>query len=119
MGKKAAIKIIEGTDNVFADLGLPDAGGLRIKAELTRQIYHRIAKLGLTQTQAAVRLGLKQPDVSNLMRGRFTGFSLDRLIALLTHLDTDVEIVLHARTRKKGRATQGIVRIMGGAPRIN
>jgi predicted XRE-type DNA-binding protein len=83
-----------GSGNVFADLGMPDAEGELVKAQLTFQIAKRIKELDLTQTAAAVRLGISQPDVSRLMRRRSTGFSTDRLLALLTALDIEVDIVL-------------------------
>lgn len=110
MSRKAAISVTEGSGNVFADIGLEDAEDLRLKAELTRQLYHRIKALGLTQVQAAKRLGLKQPDVSRLMNGRFTGFSTDRLIALLNALKVDVDIILRPRVDRLKRP--GTVRIM-------
>ena len=83
-----------GSGNVFADLGLPDADALLVKAQLTYQIAKRIKTLALTQNEASQRLGLSQPDVSRLMKGRATGFSTDRLLALLNALDFDVDIVL-------------------------
>lgn len=86
--------IIQGTGNVFADLGMPDATAEFVKAQLTFQIAKRITALSLTQTEAAARLGLSQPDVSRLMKRRPTGFSTDRLLTLLTALDIDVDIVL-------------------------
>lgn len=86
--------ITEGSGNVFADLGLPDAAAEIVKAQLTFQVAKRIKTLGLTQAAAATRLGLSQPDVSRLMKSRPTGFSTDRLLALLTALDIDVDIVL-------------------------
>ena len=86
--------IVEGSGNVFADLGMPDAANELVKAQLTFQIAKRIKALGLTQTAAAARLGISQPDVSRLMKRRPTGFSTDRLLALLTALDIDVDIVL-------------------------
>jgi predicted XRE-type DNA-binding protein len=86
--------IFEGVGNVFDDLGMPDAAGELVKAQLTFQIAKRIKALGLTQTAAAARLGISQPDVSRLMKRRPTGFSTDRLLALLTALDIDVDIVL-------------------------
>jgi len=101
--------VSEGSGNVFADLGLAGAVDLRFKAELARQICNRIRKLGLTQTQTAARLGLKQPDVSKLMSGRHTGFSADRLIALLSKLQVDVDIVL--RPRLKFAGPRGIIRV--------
>lgn len=97
--------IIEGSGNVFDDLRLPDAAAELVKAQLTFQIAKRIKTLGLTQTSAAARLKISQPDVSRLMKRRPTGFSTDRLLAPLTALDIDVDIVLRptstpARTAK-------------------
>ncbi len=100
------IAVTESSGNIFADLGLPDANELPMKAELTRQLYNRIKSLGLTQVEAAGRLGLEQPDVSKLMQGRFTGFSADRLISLLNALYIDVEIVLRPM-RTDGRCQRG------------
>lgn len=104
-----------GSGNVFADLGFKNAATLQVKADLTRQIFIRLKKLKLTQSLAAKRLGIKQPDVSKLMAGQFTGFSIDRLLGLLTKLDTDISIVLHARAKKKSRATHGTVRVTSQA----
>ena len=103
------ISVIEGSSNVFADLGLADAEDLRLKAELARQIGHRIRQLGLTQAQTATRLGLKQPDVSRLLSGRHTGFSADRLLALLSRLQVDVDIVLRPRLKFAGAC--GTIRV--------
>lgn len=86
--------VTAGTDNVFADLGLPDAAGELVKAQLTRQLTKQIKALCLTQTAAAERLGVSQPDVSRLMKSRPTGFSTDRLLAMLNALDLDIDIVL-------------------------
>ena len=92
MSKKPVVT--PGSGNVFEDIGLPDAAGALFKAELTYQISRRIKALGLTQSQAGVRLGLSQPDVSRLMKGRRSGFSTDRLLALVIALDLDVDIVV-------------------------
>ena len=89
-----------GSGNVFADIGLPDAEGELFKAELIYQIAKQIKALALTQIQAGARLGLSQPDVSRLIKGRRSGFSTDRLLALLTALDLDVDIVV--RSAKTG-----------------
>lgn len=101
MSKKA--RIVQGSGNVFADVGLPEAAAELVKAQLTFQIAKRITSLGLTQTAAAARLGISQPDVSRLMQRRPTGFSTDRLLALLTALDVNVDIVLRpASTNARG-----------------
>jgi predicted XRE-type DNA-binding protein len=102
--------VIEGSVNVFADLDLPDAANLQLKAELVRQIGNRIKLLGLSQAEAGKRLGLKQPDVSKLVNGRHTGFSADRLLALLNSLAVDVEIVL--RPQLKAKMHPGRIRVM-------
>jgi predicted XRE-type DNA-binding protein len=92
--KRKSTGVTPSSGNVFADLGLPDAAAELIKAQLTYQLAKHIKALGLTQTLAAQRLGVSQPDVSRLMRNRSTGFSTDRLLAMLTALDLDVDIVL-------------------------
>ena len=69
----------------------------------------RIKTLGLIQVQAAARLGLKQPDVSNLVNGRHTGFSADRLMAILNALEIDVDIVLRPTSKATGR--RGSIRV--------
>ena len=83
------IPVTRGRGNVFTDLGFDEveAEELQVKAELTRQISNRMKALGLTQRQAGTRLGIGQPDVSKLMNSRYTGFSTDRLLALLNTLD--------------------------------
>ena len=105
------IKVTRGSGNVFADLGFEDAEELQVKAALTRQIANRIKAFGHTQIQAGTRLGISQPDVSKLMRLRYTGYSVDRLIAFLNALEIDVEIVIRPR-RLHGRRRPGRVRIL-------
>lgn len=109
-------RVTRGSGNVFADLGFTqsEATELQVKAELTRQIYKRIKALALTQIQAAQRLRISQPDVSKLMNARFTGYSTDRLIALLNALEVDVDIVV--RPRKPDRHhKRGVVRVRQAA----
>ena len=113
MKKQSAIPVSESSGNVFTDLGLPNAAELSLKAELTRQLYHRIQDLGLNQVQAAKRLGLSQADVSRLLHGRHTGFSGDRLLGLLNSLAVDVEIILRPQARPAGH--QGKIRVLAAA----
>jgi predicted XRE-type DNA-binding protein len=65
--------------NVFADLGFDNPEEMLLKAELVRQISKAIKERGLNQYQAAEVLGIDQPKVSALVRGRFSGYSLERL----------------------------------------
>jgi predicted XRE-type DNA-binding protein len=87
--------------NVFADIGLPNADEHLIKAKLVHRIAAIIEKNGLTQTVAAKRLGVRQPDISNMLRGQFRQFSVERLLRFLVALDQDVGIVVkqHRGTR--------------------
>ena len=105
-------RIAEGSGNVFADLGLPDADELLTKAHLVRRIAEIIKGRHLTQAQAAELLDTTQPIVSNLMCGRISGFSLERLVRFLNALDRDVEIVVKRKPRRRSRA-QVRVRLRG------
>ena len=99
--KKEDLKITRSSGNVFADLGLPDADQLLVKADLVIEITRVIEERGLTQAQAAESLGVDQPKVSALVRGRIDGFSLERLYRFLNALGRDVEIVV--RPAPKGK----------------
>ena len=112
---EGTIPVTKGGGNVFADLGLRGAGDLQIKAELTRQVCDQIKALGLTNAQAAKRLGVKAADARDLALGRHTGFSLDRLVAILNDFDVDIEIVFRPRAgAKKGRPRAGLRLIAAG-----
>ena len=82
----------ESSGNVFADLGLPHPEQELLKARLTLQIYRIIKARGVTQTQAGEILGIRQPQVSLLMRNRSGNFSVERLMDFLTALGHDVEV---------------------------
>ena len=91
--------VTEGSGNVFADLGLPNADQELTKARLTLQIYRIIKDRGITQTEAGKILGIPQPHVSALARNRSGNFSVGRLIDFLTSLGQDGEITVRP-TRK-------------------
>ncbi len=86
--------------NVFADLGLDALEEALAKAELTAKISEIIEAKRLTQAAAAKVLGIDQPKVSALLRGKLTGFSTERLIKFLNALGRDVEIVVKERSRR-------------------
>lgn len=94
-------EVTKGSDNVFADLGLPDSEELLAKARLASAISDIITGRHLTQTEAADLLGTSQPKVSNLMNGRLDGFSLERLARFLNTLDRDVEIRVKRRPKSR------------------
>src|ERR1700722_18822829 len=86
--------------NVFADLELPDAEEMLAKAELAHWIAVLISAAKLTQAGAARQLGIDQPKVSALLRGKLDGFSTERLIRFLNALGQDVEIRVRPRPAK-------------------
>jgi predicted XRE-type DNA-binding protein len=90
--------------NVFADLGLPNADELLLKAQIVSEISRLMKLKKLTQAKAATLTGTAQPDLSNLLRGKFRGFSVERLMLMLTTFGRDVEVVVRpaARSRKTG-----------------
>jgi predicted XRE-type DNA-binding protein len=76
-------KVTKSSGNVYADLGLKDPEEHALKADLVRQIAAVMTEQKLTQTAAARRLGIAQPDVSKLLRGHFRQFSVERLMRFL------------------------------------
>jgi len=94
MGKRivGGVEVEASTGNVFADLGLSDAGKLQIKSGLTVEIAKAIRDHGFTQAEAAKRMGLTQPKVSSLLRGEFSNFSERKLMDCLNRLGYDIEI---------------------------
>ena len=96
-------EVHHGSGNVFEDLGLPDAQELQAKSIVSIYIERIIDANRWTQTEAAKRMGLAQPDVSNILRGKLTGFTLDRLFACLNALDQDVEIRIQPSQGGAGR----------------
>jgi len=93
-------------EDIFAALGLEDAVELRAQTLLGVEVCKRIRALKSTQKDIAVRLGITQPQVSELKHGKFERFSSDRLLALLGALGCDVEVrVTPAPRRRAGRFT--------------
>ena len=86
------VEVQQSSGNVFADLGLPDAEKLKIKTGLVIEIRKAMRSLGLTQLEAAKRMGITQPKVSDMMRGDFTNLSERKLMDCLTRLGYDIEI---------------------------
>ena len=94
-----AEKVEPGSGNVFADLGFRDAEERLLKAKLATKIAQLVEEKGWTQTQTAERIGLDQPKVSHLLRGRLSGFSADRLFAILNRLGRSIEVRISAKER--------------------
>jgi predicted XRE-type DNA-binding protein len=105
MRKKSLPAHEVGSGNIFADLGLPNAEEHQLKAVLVVQLKRLTKERKLTQTAAAKLLGIRQPDLSNIFRGHYRGYSMERLMRMLTAFDQDVEISLkpNKKTGKGGR----------------
>lgn len=103
--KKRTIEGVEvqrSSGNVYADLGLPDAERLKIKAGLVIEIRKAMRALGLTQQAAAKRMGISQPKVSGMMRGDFTNLSERKLMECLNRLGYDIEITVRPAAEPLG-----------------
>ena len=96
-------KIIRGTGNVFADLGLPDPAERQTKTRLALAINRIIKDQALKQIDAARLLGVPQPKVSALINYRLDGFSVEKLMDFIVALGRDVEIIVRP-TRGKDAA---------------
>ena len=83
-----------GSRNVFKDIGVPNPEEHLVKAQLVFRIDGIIKKRRLKQVEAADLLGIRQPDVSKMLRGEFRQFSVERLLRFLVALNQDVEIVV-------------------------
>ena len=83
-----------GSRNVFKDIGVPNAEEHLVKAQLVFKIDTILKARRLKQVEAASLFGIRQPDVSKMLRGEFRQFSVERLLRFLVALDQDVEIVV-------------------------
>jgi predicted XRE-type DNA-binding protein len=83
-----------GSRNVFKDMGIPNAEQHLVKAQLVFKIDTIMKDRGLKQIEAADLFGIRQPDVSKMLRGEFRQFSVERLLRFLVALDHDVEIII-------------------------
>jgi predicted XRE-type DNA-binding protein len=83
-----------GSGNVFQDIGVPNPEQHLVKAQLVFRIDGIVKKRRLKQIQVADLLGIRQPDVSKMLRGEFRQFSVERLLRFLVALNQDVEIVV-------------------------
>jgi len=95
--------VFYGSGNIFADLDLPDSREKLSKAGLASAIQDVIEMRGLSQAEAATVMGIDQPKVSKIIRGRLSEFSTERLLNFLIHLGLDVDIVIHKQTPQTQR----------------
>jgi len=102
MNKRRA-KVDRGSENVFADLGLPEAEEMLLKSTIVIELRRLFKQRKLTQTAAAKLIGITQGDLSKVLRGQFRGYSEARLMRMLTAFGQDVQITTKPH-RKSGEA---------------
>lgn len=91
---KRKIECERSSGNVFADIGVPNPEAALAKAEIARRINRIIAERQLTQAEAADILGVDQPRVSALNKGRLSLFSLEKMMQFASRLGNKVEITI-------------------------
>ncbi len=101
--------------NVFADLGLENAGELSTKAQLVLNLKRLMDLHGLTQKEVAARVGADQPTISKILRGRLDLVTTDRLLTWLTRLDQEVQITVRDRFGRTGPGdSSGSIQVFAG-----
>lgn len=98
-----------GSDNVFADLNLPDADSMKIKADIALQIITASQALGLNQAEAGKRMNLPQARVSALYNGKFFNMSEQKLMDCLNRLGFDIDITVKPSHGRTGHRTFSVV----------
>ncbi len=96
--KRSKIKVTPSSGNIFSDMGLPNPEERLLKAKLARLVNKAIEAKGWTQTATAQVLGITQPDVSDLGRGRLKNFSVERLLQFLSRLERRITITVSSDT---------------------
>lgn len=96
-----ASKIAPSSGNIFTDLDFPpeEAEHLRIRSTLMGAVRKYIEDRGLIQAEAAKLLGVTQPRISNLVRGRVDLFSIDTLVDMLARAGVHVDVVISTRSK--------------------
>jgi predicted XRE-type DNA-binding protein len=99
MDEDEPIELIQGSGNVHADFGTPDAGLRQARAIVTGRILKRLDELGWSTRETERATGIAASEVSRIRRVRLERFTLDRLISILGKLDADVDVVIDFKPR--------------------
>jgi predicted XRE-type DNA-binding protein len=100
MANASKSRVTRGGGNVFADLGFRDAEDHLVKAELVSELKQIIDRAGWTQARAAKVMNMAQPDVSRLLRGQFSNYSIDRIMRFLRAAGCEVDITVKAKGKR-------------------
>lgn len=90
------LKMERGSGNVFTDIGFPseEAQNLQLRSTLMTRVEQYVKRSGDTQAAAARALGITQPRLNDLLRGKIDKFSLDALVNMLAHAGMRVEVTV-------------------------
>jgi predicted XRE-type DNA-binding protein len=91
---------IDGSGNLFRDLGLPNPELRQLKALLAAQIIRVLDDRDLTARQAQVETGVAAADFSRIRHVNLTRFTIDRLMTILDRLGQDVDVVVTVQPRR-------------------
>ncbi|BDQ32848.1 helix-turn-helix domain-containing protein [Pseudodesulfovibrio portus] len=98
MNKK---RITKSSGNVFADMGLPDAEEMSLKAQLVINLQRLMKLHSLTQREVAERVGTDQPSISKILRGNLDLVSVEKLLAWHSALDQEVDITIRDKFSRR------------------
>lgn len=97
-----------GSGNIFADLGIKNPEEALLKARVAGEIHRIIESRNLTQAEAAKIVGIAQPKMNDVLRGRLSGYSMERLLRMVNALGHDVEVKI---SRRRHVHTPGVFKI--------
>ena len=99
------VKMVRGSGNVFRDLAFrePEARNLALRSEVMIRIEEFVERSGMTQARAAACLGLTQPRLNALLKGKIDQFSLDALVNAATRAGLQVDLLVTAPKRMRER----------------
>jgi len=80
--------------SIFEDLNIPDAENEKLRLILLASIKEWVSNSGLTQTEAATAMGVKQPTLNDAIKGRYHKFTIDRLVRMLSSVGKRVNITV-------------------------
>lgn len=112
--KKEEVEAVVSSGNIFADLGYSDPIEAQVKSDLAMKIYQEIKNRNLTQNEAAEILGIDQPKVSDIIRGKLSKYSFERLFRFLTLMGYDTEI--HVK-KPQNRSSTPTIRVRNSLKR--
>lgn len=114
--KREEVDAFIGSGNVFEDLGYPNPEEAQAKADLALQIHQIIVKRKLSQKEAAEIMGIDQPKVSDIVRGKLSKYTIDRLIRFLRLLGRDIEIRVKRHTKRSEPTSLLVIGVEDSSP---